>query len=117
MPNEEYGDTNVILNGSERNRIFFQPNKDGIAYKYYDNLEAIYKVDANEGDKYKEWLLEYEIPKIKNDIENALVMEFINTGNEEEFWKHAQKIQDNFRKFNIAVKEKYKLLEFLRAYS
>jgi hypothetical protein len=114
---DEYGDTGTILTkGSDRNRIFFKPTKDGIAYKYFSNLETIYKVDANEGDKYKEWLLKHEMPKIKNDLEDALVKEYINLDNADGFWEEVTKLQDNFKKFNEAINKKYNSLEFLKAY-
>ena len=116
--NSEYLDTsNIHYKGSERNRIFFKPTADGIAYKLFSNLEAIYKVDANEGDKYKEWLLTSEMPKIKNDLEDALVKEFSGTDKADEFWEEVQKLQDNFTKFNIAVDKKYKSLDFLKSYA
>ena len=34
----------------------------------------------------------------------------------EEFWEEVQKLQDNFKKFNIAIDKKYNSLEFLKSY-
>jgi hypothetical protein len=105
---------NVEMRGSKRAELLFA--KLNVAHSLYRNIKNIYAVDANEGDKYVDWLLHEKMPKLKDDLEDALVKEYLNADKPEEFWQHVQTLQDNFAKYNELVRKEATELEFLRAY-
>jgi len=105
---------NVEMRGSKRAELLF--SKLNVAHSLYLNIKNIYAVDANEGDKYIYWLLHDKMPKLKDDLEDALVAEYLNADKPDEFWKHVEKLQDNFAKYNELVRKSASELEFLKSY-
>ena len=107
----------IEYRGSERNRILLQPTKDGIAWCLFKNIADIYKQDANLGDEYVNWLRHDKIPALKRTLEDALVKEFMESGQEDEFWSEVTKVQDNFRKYEELITKRVSNLDFLKSYA
>lgn len=105
----------VEFRGSRRIELLF--SKNNVMHDLYKNIKNIYALDANEGDKYMDWLMNEKLPKLKDSLETALVKEFINSGDDKIFWEYVTKLQDNFTKYKELIHKEASELEFLKSYA
>lgn len=113
--NEEYGETSIIYDGTKRSELLF--GKHSVTHQLYKNINAINSVDANEGALYQKWLMNTKIPELKRDIENALINEFMKTGDMDGLEKYVDEFNVKLDKFKELCRKDYNELEFLRSYA
>lgn len=104
----------VIVDG-RRLEIFFQRN--GIAEQYIKNISVIGEKDDKTARHYKEWLLQSEVPKIRDRILEAIENDFLNgTLDKDCYLCKCSLHEELFNMFENMIKREITERDFLKAY-
>lgn len=108
----------MITDGRRLERFF---EKNGVGHDYIKNINVISKQDEDTARKYKSWLLEVEVPKIKDRILEAIENDFLTGRIDEQCYKcklelHGELFSMYENLINNTATER-EFLEYLKAYA